>query len=889
MVENAGDAIYIHDRYGSISDVNQVACEQTGYDRTELTSMNVQQLDAAIDFENLRETWDLGEADPSKYPLTLESAHRRKDGTVFPMEVRISLLPNDGGYLFVAMVRDITKRKEVEKRLVESEKKYSNSINSTLEGYWLVDIDGRILEVNNSFCNMLELSRDELIGRRPPEFADEESRALHEQMTSKIKDTEQRQYEVTFVTKSGNPVFTKVNATSIYDDNGEPAGAFAFISNITKEKLAEKKLEENIKELDFQKSALDHHAIVSITDVKGNITYINDKFCEISGFSRDELIGQNHRIVKSGDHSTEFYNNLWKTIANGKTWHGEIKNLKKGGGFYWVEATIVPFVGNDGKPFQYVAIRTDITELKHAEESLRRSDDRHEKSMNFANIGTWDWNIITGDLLWSDRIAPLFGGEGGAMETSYDNFLAAIHPDDRQMVVDAVNNCVEKAVEYDIEHRVVWPDGTCRWLHERGDVVRDSQGNPQNMLGVVRDVTNRKEAEVALQKAKEDAETANQAKSDFLSSMSHELRTPLNAILGFTQLMQFNPSTPLTEEQKDSTEQIIKGGNHLLELIDQVLELAKIEAGKMSLSIENVSLPELLDECSVMVRAIADKRNITVNANTEKCPEVEVLADHTRIKQVLLNLLSNGVKYNNEGGSLSIMTRLEGDGRVHIAITDTGPGIPEDKHAGLFEPFNRLGHETSEIEGTGIGLTITREMIHLMKGEIGFESEVGKGSTFWIEIPLAKQDAEKNPEVLSPKDDTSALDTAIGSDGQRYTVLYIEDNPANLRLMEGVMARIPSIDLISTHNAELGLEMAEAESPDLILLDINLPGMDGYEALERLKVNEDTSAIPVIAVTAQATKADIKRGRNAGFRGYITKPLQVPELLQIIKEVLEEI
>lgn len=392
-----------------------------------------------------------------------------------------------------------------------------------------------------------------------------------------------------------------------------------------------------------------------------------------------------------------------------------------------------------------------------------------------------------------------------------------------------------------------------------------------------------------LTRAKKEAEKANTAKSEFLSSMSHELRTPLNAILGFTQLIQLDPSHPLTPEQKESTDQIIKGGTHLLELIDQVLELAKIEAGKMTVSIEPVSVRELLGESIDMVQTMVEKRNIDLNIDIGNCPDVNVKADLTRLKQVLLNLLSNAVKYNNEGGSISVNAEVKSGDCIHIAVTDTGPGIPKDQQEGVFQPFNRLGHEASEIEGTGIGLVIAREMLHMMKGEIGFESEVGKGSTFWIEVPLDQQalaNAAQTPYAQNATPDLAAS-ASIGDADHHYTILYVEDNPANQQLVEKIIGRMPYVDLILAHNAELGLEMAETNKPDLILLDINLPGMDGYEALERLRINAETSSIPVIAVTAQASKAEITRGRHAGFKGYITKPIQIPEFIQTIKETLE--
>ena len=644
-------------------------------------------------------------------------------------------------------------------------------------------------------------------------------------------------------------------------------------------------------------AALDEHAIVSIADVKGNISYVNDKFCAISGFSRDELIGQNHRILKSDEHLPEIYKDLWRTISGGKTWHGELKNIRKNGESYWVKASIVPFLNEKGIPFQYVAIRTDISQEKELEKSLRESETKHRLLFSGMTQGVVyqnaDGSIISANSAAENILSLSLDQMQGktsldprwkAVDTDGNDFTGDTHP---AMVALRTGESV-----LGVLMGVHIPDQeNYRWISiDAVPQFIDGEDKPYQVFTTFSDVTKQRESEVALLKAKEDADKANHAKSEFLSSMSHELRTPLNAILGFTQLMQFNPKTPLTAAQKDSTDQVIKGGNHLLELIDQVLELAKIEAGKMSVSIEPVAIRELLDECIAMVETLAQKRDISININTDDCPDVEVDADHTRFKQVLLNLLSNAVKYNSKGGSISVTTRIESDDTCHIAVADTGPGIAKDQQEGIFQPFNRLGHETSGIEGTGIGLVITRELMHLMKGEVGFESEVGKGSTFWVEMPLSTQATAATPEIAQARGDAPALATDdIGNEGQSYTALYIEDNPANLRLMEGVMAMIPNIELISTPNAELGLEIAQDKIPDLILMDLNLPGMDGYEALERLKVNKKTKSIPVIAVTAQATKADITRGRHAGFKGYITKPLQVPELIQTIKETLEGI
>lgn len=479
-------------------------------------------------------------------------------------------------------------------------------------------------------------------------------------------------------------------------------------------------------ELDILHAAIDQHNIVSATDAKGIIVYANDTFCEISGYRSEELIGRNHNILNSGYHPGSFFHDLWHTIRRGDIWRGEICNRRKDGSHYWVISTIIPFMDANDEPYQYVSLRTDITDLKV-------NADRLLRSQKFAGIGSWDWNVETGELYWSERIGPLFGYAQGELETSYENFLAAVHSDDRQRVAEAVEACVQHGADYNIEHRVVWPDGSVHWLLERGDVVRASDGRPLHMLGVVQDITVRKQAQERLVVAREEAENANRAKSRFLSSMSHELRTPLNAILGFAQLLEIDA---LTTEQRESVGEISGAGYHLLTLINEVLDLAKIEAGRMDLSIEAVELKALFQECRALINPFLDQYQVSLQYPQESCEQLTVRADFTRLKQVLLNLLSNACKYNRPGGSVTIECVTAKDNRVRINVRDTGAGISDKLQKSLFQPFSRLGAELTDVEGTGIGLVIARQLVELMGGQIGVDSRVGEGSTFWIELQL---------------------------------------------------------------------------------------------------------------------------------------------------------
>jgi signal transduction histidine kinase/ActR/RegA family two-component response regulator len=381
--------------------------------------------------------------------------------------------------------------------------------------------------------------------------------------------------------------------------------------------------------------------------------------------------------------------------------------------------------------------------------------------------------------------------------------------------------------------------------------------------------------------AKASAEKANQAKSEFLSSMSHELRTPLNAILGFAQLLGEDELPIPAKKKKDFTGYILKAGNHLLVLINEVLDLAKVESGTLTLSLEPVALAEVMQECRDMVGPAAQARRIQlVFANDDG---LHVLADRTRLKQVVLNLLTNAVKYNRDGGTVVIGASWIDDDRVRITIQDTGKGLDSEQLAHLFQPFNRLGQESGPEEGTGIGLVVTKRLIELMGGEIGLSSTVGVGTVFWIDLKAAVR-----PQ-LAPADAVHGgpVDSAgmpLPSSGD--TVLYVEDNPANLRLVEEIVALRTGLQLLTAGDGKHGLALARQKRPQVILMDINLPGLDGTEALKILRREPGTRDIPVIALTANAMPRDIEQGLAAGFFRYLTKPIDVNEFLVALDAAL---
>jgi len=411
--------------------------------------------------------------------------------------------------------------------------------------------------------------------------------------------------------------------------------------------------------------------------------------------------------------------------------------------------------------------------------------------------------------------------------------------------------------------------------------LRDDYGEVIGYLLIGADNTVRKRVESDLNEALAAAEKANLAKSDFLAGMSHELRTPLNAILGFAQLVETGSPSP-TPAQKRNIDQILKAGWYLLELINEILDLSLIESGKLTVSAEPVSLVEVMLECRAMIEPQAQQRGIGMRFPRFEIPYF-VKADRTRVKQVLINLLFNAIKYNKPAGEVTVEWSLRPPHSIRISVRDTGAGLTAEQLSQLFQPFNRLGKEASAEEGTGIGLVMTKRLVELMGGAIGAESTVGVGSVFWIELDLTSA-----PQLAVLEAERAVLAGPQMPEGAPLrTLLYVEDNPANLELVEQLIARRSDMRLLSAADGNVGVEYARAYQPDVILMDINLPGISGIEAMKILRADPSTAHIPIIAISANAVPRDIRRGLEAGFFNYLTKPIKVNQFMVALDVALK--
>jgi PAS domain S-box-containing protein len=626
---------------------------------------------------------------------------------------------------------------------------YFDLYDSAPFGFFTIGEMGTVLEANVAAAEMLGLGQDELRELSAYRFihGDDQATFARSQRLAFMTGVAQA-CEVRMLRRNGEEFWGHLTLTpSKAADSGQLCRV--VINDVSEQKKSDVERRERDSWLRTLSKAIEQSPVtIVITDRKGDVEYANPTFERTSGHPVQSVIGKNPRILKGGDMAPEVYSGMWKTLLSGEDWTGIFHNRKKTGELYWESAIISPVKDENGTITHFLALKTDITEMRRLQEEL---------------------------------------------------FLS-----------------------------------------------------------------------------REEAIRANRAKSEFLSQMSHELRTPMNAILGFGQLLEADRS--LGPAHLDSVMEITKAGRHLLDLINEVLDLSRIESGNIEYSLEALEFTELAQECRNLVQPLAEKSSIALEL--ELPASSPVLGDRMRLKQVLVNLLSNAIKYNRPGGRVLVGMSSEG-GMTRLSVTDNGAGIPEGRMRELFLPFNRLGAENTEIEGTGIGLTISKKLMETMGGRIGVRSELGVGSIFWIEIP-----------VFFPASKAETADTETqeaghgGGNAGTYVALHIEGKQSNQKLMRQILEKRRGIQLLTAPDAVIGLELAAIHKPDLILLDLSLPEMDGYDMPSSLHASEWGRDIPVIAVTALAMPADIERGLAAGFYDYITKPIDLARFLATVDACL---
>jgi PAS domain S-box-containing protein len=673
----------------------------------------------------------------------------------------------------------------------------------------------------------------------------------------------------------------------IRDRDGLVIGAVLVFRDVTAEYATQQALRDNTELI---RTILNTVAdgIITIHAGSGSIEKANQAAERMFGYQTDELTGQSFSVLipeLTGEQRNIILEKDCAGVAGGAGGLGrECAGQRKDGMVFPIEMAISEmWLGGER---YYTGILRDITARKQVEDQLRWT----EESFRLMVESVTDYAIVMLDpegrvVSWNSGAERIKGYK--AEEIIGQDFSLFYPPEDIRLDYPQRDlNIVLANGRFEDEGWRVRKDGSYFWANVVYTAIRDQGGNLRGFAKLTRDLTEPKRLDKVLQdknaeleNAKSVAEKASLAKSDFLSSMSHELRTPLNAILGFAQLLETGSPAP-TASQLLRLHQIIKAGWYLLELINEILDLALIESGKLSMSSEPVSLNEVMRECQAMIEPQAQMRDIHIHFSPFD-DRWFAYADRTRVKQVLINLLSNAIKYNREHGSVEVNCIAGTPQCFRITIKDSGLGLSAEKLAQLFQPFNRLGQENGPVEGNGIGLVVTKQLVELMGGNIGVKSTEGVGSEFWVELirnPMPEV-SNGNGKPVEPAPQTLAHEAL-------RTLLYVEDNPANLLLVEQIIADHPYVRLLSARDGALGIAIARAQLPNVILMDINLPGINGIEALKILHGDPLTAAIPVVALSANAMARDIEKGLEAGFFRYLTKPIKINEFVKALDDAL---
>jgi PAS domain S-box-containing protein len=624
---------------------------------------------------------------------------------------------------------------------------------------------------------------------------------------------------------------------------------------------------------------------IVIVNEKGVIELVNLQTERTFGYARDELIGQPVEVLVPARYRSTHVGHRSRFTAGPKArpmGSGlELFGQKRDGSEFPIEISLSP-VEIDGALLVSAAIR-DITERKRLEDEAKRGNN-HLRSAVESIPGAFvlfdvDDRLVLCNSAFRDFVGQ--GMEGPIIGRTHEEMVdAALLADNFDLGSEHQAAFRERWLSY---HKT--PVGTLDLRSKEGQSFRvsDRRTVEGGTVTTIWDLTEDVKREEELLRMRALAEAASLAKSEFLSSMSHELRTPLNAILGFAQLLKRDKKTPLSLRQQERLEHILKGGEHLLRLIDDVLDLARIEAGRVAISTEPVSVIDVLEEVKNTLAPMATRAEIDILIAPLPEDLTKILADRTRFSQILMNYGSNAIKYGRTGG-LATFTVSTRPGRVlRITVKDDGMGIADDNHDKIFQPFQRAGQETGPIEGTGIGLAITKRLAEMMRGKVGFHSKTGEGSEFWIELPMLEENADPTAVRPTPGIHISSL---ADPEGARYLVVYVEDNPSNIAFMKDLIGDLGRVDLLTAPTAEIGVELVRAHKPDVVIMDINLPGMSGFEATRKLGGWPETRDIPVVALTAAAMTRDTERAAGAGFYRYLTKPVKVDELTGVLEELL---
>jgi len=655
-----------------------------------------------------------------------------------------------------------------------------------------------------------------------------------------------------------------------------------YTTDISKIKSTQKSLEESqdnlkktIDELKATEFALNQSAIVVTTDLAGVITYVNKKFIQISGYSKEELIGKTHQLIKSEEHPKEFFTEMWKTIKKNEIWSGEVKNKKKGGGFYWVHTYIIPFED------KYMSIRFDITERKAAQFAILKSEEKYRGIIENLELGILEVDNDDKILKAYPQFCKLSGYSEEELKgkSPVNLFLN----EKSQDIMVQQNKKRLKGVSGVYEIPLIKKDGGIAWVIISGAPFYDSEGNLAGTVGVHLDITERRKMESELIAAKQRAEELNRVKEMFLANMSHEIRTPMNAVIGMSELLE---QTTLDKSQSNYLSAIQSSSKNLLVLINDLLDFSKIESGKLTLELVSFNVRKLIAKTTEMVGLKADENGVKVVCKIEDKLPKHLKGDPTRIGQVLLNLLSNAVKFTTNGTVWIEVKLIKNDGGKHVVkfiVKDEGIGISPDEITNIFTDFSQAKNSTTRLYGgTGLGLSISQKIVRLMDSELEVKSELNKGSAFFFTIEFDEAELDSSEDELNGNYE-------VKEDFKQSKILLVEDNPVNSLMAKTILEKWNCRVDVAEDGME-AIEKTKLNDYSIILMDMRMPRMGGLEAAQTIR-NDFDSVTPIIALTANAIKGDDEKCIEAGMNDYLSKPYKQVDLNQMLTKwmVIEDV
>jgi PAS domain S-box-containing protein len=840
-------------------------------------------------------------------PIPLEYRIIWSDGSVHVVwaEAGEIILDDEGApYLLSGTVQEITERKRAEEALRESEEKYRMLFREMLDGFALHEIicdaqgnpiDYRYIAANRAFEQLTGLKAQDIVGKTVLEV---------------LPGTE-RYWIETYgkVALSGEPTFfenysAELNKHFQITAFSPAPNQFACIFvDVTERKQTEEKLYLQSAMLEASANA------IVITNRGGSIQWANPAFTVLTGYRfPEEAFGSNPReLVKSGKQDQRFYKNLWDTILAGKVWHGELVNRRKDGSFYDEEMTITPVQNEKGKIEHFIAVKSNITERKKAEEALRESEERLRLSLQASNQGMYDLDVQTGKAVVNQEYAHMLGYDFETFIETNSAWIERLHPDDVEITSKAYADYISGLKsEYRIEFRQRTKDGNWKWILSLGRVVEwDAQGKPLRMLGTHTDITERKQSEdlihqytnelelrvaertADLSRANSDLARALRARDEFLASVSHELRTPLTGILGLSEALLLNTYGELKDRQKTTLSMIEESGRHLLALINDILDLSKIEAGKLELQLAPCSLADICMTSLQLAKGMAQQKKQDVHYSPAK-ELVIIHADARRLKQILVNLLGNAIKFTPQNGKLGLEVQAnETEQIVKLTVWDKGIGIEIENLQKLFKPFVQIDSSLArEYAGTGLGLSLVQRLTEMHNGSIEVESIIGEGSRFTVTLPWLPQ----NDDPVAYGSQGDEMYPATPTKGSRSPLVIIaDDNEMGLQMI-GDFLESQQYRAIKVRSGFELLERVTELHPDIVLVDIQMPGMDGLETIRRIRShpNPQVASGHIIAVTALAMPGDREYCLRAGANEYFSKPIKLKELVDTIQKLLKE-